>query len=128
MIFLLAAAMLALTVSLESTVAAAETIDPNNDGSQFAWSDNGGWINFEPSLGPGVTVTSPTLTGWISLSCQGTGTCGQVNYGVTNYRSLVPQPYAGRLLSTPLLYHDPTVKDLFGFAAGKIELDGSESK
>lgn len=31
----------------------------------------------------------------------------------------------GRLLSTPLLYHDPTVKDLFGFAAGKIELNGS---
>ena len=92
MIFLLAAAMLALTVSREGTVAAAETIDPNDDGSQFAWSENGGWINFEPSLGPGVTVTSPTITGyawgenigWISLSCQGTGTCGQVNYGVTN--------------------------------------------
>ncbi len=30
----------------------------------------------------------------------------------------------GRLLSTPMMYHDPTVTGLFGFAAGPIVLDG----
>ena len=91
-ILLFVAAMLALMVSLESTLALAENIDTNNDGSQFAWSENGGWIDFEPSLGPGVTVSALALTGyawgenlgWISLSCDGTGTCGQESYGVTN--------------------------------------------
>jgi len=31
----------------------------------------------------------------------------------------------GRLLPTPLMYHDPTVTGLFGFAAGPIVLDGA---
>jgi len=75
MIFLLAAAMLALTVSLEGTVAAAETIDPNDDGSQFAWSENGGGGISGYAWGEN--------TGWISFSCDNTASCGTVEYRVT---------------------------------------------
>ena len=61
--------MLCLTVS-------AENIDPDNDGSQYAYSENAGWLNFEPNQGPGVTVSDNKLTGfvwaenigWINLS------------------------------------------------------------
>ena len=55
---------------------AEETIDPLDDGSQWAWGENAGWLNFEPSLGPGVTVDDYEVTGyvwaenigWINLS------------------------------------------------------------
>ena len=54
----------------------AENIDPDNDGSQYAYGENVGWFNFEPSQGPGVTVSDSDLTGyvwaenigWINLS------------------------------------------------------------
>lgn len=70
----------------------AENIDPDNDGSQYAYGANVGWLNFEPSEGPGVHVSKTQLTGyvwaenigWISLSCENTSSCGTVNYGVTN--------------------------------------------
>jgi hypothetical protein len=75
-------------------MAFAENIDPNNNGSQYAWAENLGWINLEPSGpgGPGVEVTDSGLTGWawaenagwISLSCQNTSSCGTNAYGVTN--------------------------------------------
>ena len=70
----------------------AENIDPDNDGSQYAYGANVGWLNFEPNQGPGVTVSTTRLTGyvwvpnigWVSLSCSNTGSCGTVNYGVVN--------------------------------------------
>ncbi len=72
----------------------AENIDPAEAGSQYAWGENVGWLNAEPSGqdGPGLTVTSTEVTGylwaenigWISLSCQNTGTCAAVSYGVVN--------------------------------------------
>jgi hypothetical protein len=72
----------------------AENIDPANGGSQYAWSENAGWWNAEPSGngGPGVNVAATALTGWIwseslgwiSLSCQNTGTCASNAYGVLN--------------------------------------------
>jgi hypothetical protein len=46
----------------------AENIDPNNDGSQYAYGENIGWVNFEPNIaGPniGATVSSNKLTGFI---------------------------------------------------------------
>jgi hypothetical protein len=54
----------------------AENIDPNNQGDRYAWGENVGWINFKPSQGPGVTVTSVAVigfawaenVGWINLS------------------------------------------------------------
>jgi hypothetical protein len=70
----------------------AENIDPDNDGSQYAYGANVGWLNFEPNQGPGVTVSTTRLTGyvwvanigWVSLSCSNTNSCGTVNYGVVN--------------------------------------------
>ena len=57
----------------------AANIDPNNDGSQYAYGENTGWVNFEPNApGPnvGATVSDDTVTGfiwaenigWITLS------------------------------------------------------------
>lgn len=79
------------TVSMVS-LCAAENIDPYGTGAQYGWSENTGWMNFQPSQGPGVQVEGGTLSGfvwgenigWINLSCQTTGYCGTVNYGVVN--------------------------------------------
>jgi len=64
-----------LTINLAS----AENIDPDNDGSQYAYSENAGWVNFEPNLSEpnvGATVSTARLKGliwgenigWINLS------------------------------------------------------------
>lgn len=76
------------------SVVYAENIDPNDDGSQYAYGENVGWLNAEPlgEGGPGVEVTDTALTGymwcenigWVSLSCENTSSCGDVNYGVSN--------------------------------------------
>jgi hypothetical protein len=60
------------------SVVYAENIDPNDDGFQYAWGENIGWLNLEPlgDSGPGVQVEDSKLTGymwaenvgWISLS------------------------------------------------------------
>jgi hypothetical protein len=70
----------------------AENVDPANDGSQYAWAENGGWLSAEPAGngGPGAQVQDFQLTGWlwgenlgwVSLSCQNTGSCGTSAYGV----------------------------------------------
>ena len=52
------------------------TIDPDNDGHKYAWGENTGWKNFNPDSGPGVTVSSSSVTGyawaenigWINMS------------------------------------------------------------
>lgn len=70
----------------------AENVDPGNDGSQFAYAENLGWLNAEPSGAPGVQVGDDELSGWmwaenvgwISLSCQNNLVCGATPYGVTN--------------------------------------------
>ena len=54
----------------------AENIDPYDNGHQYAWGENVGWFNFEPSEGLGVTVGDYVVTGyvwaenigWINLS------------------------------------------------------------
>ncbi|MHC4463984.1 MAG: hypothetical protein ACYS6W_14240 [Planctomycetota bacterium] len=83
-----------VALAFGATIAYAENIDPYNDGSQYAYGENIGWLNFEPSGngGPGAHVVSDKLTGyiwtenigWISLSCENTSSCGTVDYGVTN--------------------------------------------
>ena len=53
---------------LYTTLADAENIDPNNDGSQYAYGENIGWINFEPNIpGPnvGAMVSDGKLAGFI---------------------------------------------------------------
>ena len=72
-LILLAALLLRVNVGF------AENIDPYNDGSQYAYGENVGWLNFEPNVtGPnvGATVSDSNLTGfiwaenlgWINLS------------------------------------------------------------
>jgi hypothetical protein len=66
------------------TVCTAENIDPYNDGAQFGYSENTGWLNAEPSQGPGVHVYQNHVEGmiwaenigWINLS---PSTYGQVS-------------------------------------------------
>jgi hypothetical protein len=79
---------------LATTATFAENVDPNNDGSKYAWSENLGWLNARPGGpgGPGVQVGDSSLTGWIwsenagwiSLSCANTSACGTSSYGVVN--------------------------------------------
>jgi hypothetical protein len=74
--------------------AVAENIDPDEVDAQYAWGENTGWLNAEPlgQGGPGVTVAATAVTGyawgenigWISFSCENTGTCEDVDYGVQN--------------------------------------------
>jgi hypothetical protein len=86
--------LLAVPILLTAGTAVAENIDPAANGSQYAWAENLGWINLQPS-GPGgygVQVSDTGLTGWawaenagwISLSCQNTASCGANAYGVVN--------------------------------------------
>lgn len=85
-LYLLITALLLLVIPISSY---AENIDPNNDNSQFAWGENVGWINFEPSSGSGITVTDTAVTGyawgenigWINLS---PGSGGVANDGTGN--------------------------------------------
>jgi hypothetical protein len=82
-----------LSISL-NIASFAENIDPHNDESQYAYSENAGWLNAEPvgNGGPGIEVENFKLTGyvwshnfgWISLSCENNKSCGSVDYGVTN--------------------------------------------
>ena len=46
---ILLAAALALLAVLGAVVAFAENIDPGGDESQYAWGENVGWLNAEPS-------------------------------------------------------------------------------
>ena len=58
---------LCVMLGLGSVSAWAENIDPDNDGSQYAWGENIGWLNAEPNGegGPGVEVTDTDLTGYL---------------------------------------------------------------
>ena len=60
----------------------AENIDPYNDGSQYSFGENVGWVNFElSSVGAGCQVSSAELSGyiwaenvvWINLSPENYG-------------------------------------------------------
>ena len=85
---------LVVAASTAASMARAENIDPDVDGSRFAYAENAGWINARPlgSGGPGIQVDDFELTGWawaenlgwINLSCKNLGTCGTVAYGVAN--------------------------------------------
>jgi Thrombospondin type 3 repeat len=87
-------------------VVMAENIDPFNNGSQYAWSENSGWLNAEPANcgNCGVQASNTKLTGyiwgenmgWINLSCQNNNTCAGPggNWGVTNNGSGALSGYA----------------------------------
>ena len=83
---------LTLTIILFSFHVLAEDADPANDGSQYAYAANLGWLNAEPlgDGGPGMSLGDDAAhgwlwsanTGWISLNCENTDSCGTVQYGV----------------------------------------------
>jgi len=72
----------------------AQNIDPEGDGSKYAYAENVGWLNGAPLSpgGPGVQVADFELTGWmwgenigwISLSCENSSTCVTSDYRVRN--------------------------------------------
>jgi hypothetical protein len=81
--------------------ASAENIDPDNDGSQYAWGENTGWINFAPT-GGGVTINPVTgifsgyawgeNIGWINFAPNGkpvktswTGVIPDISVSPTSY-------------------------------------------
>jgi hypothetical protein len=90
------AVMLAIVVTAALTMPAiaGDTIDPDNDGSQYAWAENVGWLNAEPlgDGGPGMRVLENRIegwlwsenVGWISLSCHNTDSCSAVDFEVTD--------------------------------------------
>jgi len=90
---LLQGAALVALVLAGSTVG-AQGIDPGNVGARYAWAANAGWLNFRPASAGGQqpNVSDAQVTGfvwaenvgWINLSCTNRGTCGTVDYGVTN--------------------------------------------
>jgi hypothetical protein len=43
----------------------ADNIDPGDEGSRYAYGENVGWLNFRPGLGPGVTVGTNGLVGYV---------------------------------------------------------------
>jgi hypothetical protein len=53
------------TLTFWTTLVYAGNIDPNDDGSQYAYGENVGWLNFEPNHGAGVTVSDMNLTGYV---------------------------------------------------------------
>jgi len=87
---------LALVAALSAVIAFAENIDPGDNGHQYAWGENVGWLNAEPSGngGPGVQVRGDWVIdymwgeniGWVNMSCHTTGNCGGPAgpWGVTN--------------------------------------------
>jgi len=61
-------AIFVVTTLASASVASAENIDPNEDGSQYAYGENVGWVNFEPNIAApnvGATVSDEKLTGFI---------------------------------------------------------------
>jgi hypothetical protein len=86
--------LISVILMLCYTMSYAENIDPDDNGSQYAYGENLGWFNAEPGGdgGDGVEVADAKLTGyawaenigWVSLSCENTYSCGTVDYGIAN--------------------------------------------
>jgi len=92
----------------------AENIDPYQDGRQYAWSENIGWLNFQPRQGPGVHVGSSEVSGfiwsenigWINLSPKSYG--GVVNDGRGNLSGYAWAENAGWINFDPKVPGDDT--------------------
>jgi hypothetical protein len=105
----------------------AENIDPENQDMQYAWGENVGWFNFEPSKGDGVQVESDKLTGfvwaenigWINLSPTSYG--GVFNDGSGNLSGYAWGENVGWINFGPVVAGDPADYGV------KIDSDGSFS-
>ncbi len=128
---------MALVLVVGVVDARSENIDPADDGSQYAYGENIGWLNAEP-LGPGgwgVQVGDSELSGWmwgenigwVSLSCQNTLSCATEPYGVANDGSGVLSGFAhaenvGWINFAPVsggVIIDPATGDFSGTAWGE---------
>ena len=87
-----------LILTLFPLSAFAGNIDPYNDGSQYAWGENVGWISFAPT-GGGVCIDSSGKfigkawgenIGWISFN-----STGPVTFGVTTSWQAYQPPTIG---------------------------------
>ena len=86
--------LIAAALTIVHAARAVEDVDPANDGSQYAWAGNLGWVNAEPlgNGGPGWNLTDDAASGWlwsanagwISLNCENTDSCATVDYGVVH--------------------------------------------
>jgi len=63
-VLLVVVMLLPASLVLAGVIDPTENIDPYNDESQYAYGENVGWLNFEPSQGPGVTVGDGELSGY----------------------------------------------------------------
>ena len=106
----------------------AGNIDPDLDDSRYAYGENAGWINLEPSLGPGVTVTDSMVEGyawgenigWINLSPVNFG--GVVNDGTGNLSGYAWGENVGWINfapSTSGVTIDPATGEFSGYAWGE---------
>jgi hypothetical protein len=85
--------MIAMVLFAFSSLASGENIDPDNDGSQFCYGENIGWINLQPSQGPGITVTDTAVSGmawgenvgWINFSPSNGGVVNDGNGILSGY-------------------------------------------
>jgi len=71
-------------VTIWASFVSAENIDPYEDGSQYTYGENVGWLNFEPNQGPGVTVGETRLTGYVWAE-----NVGWINLSPTRYGGVV---------------------------------------
>ena len=62
---LLKAFVVCMVMLCQASLLSDENIDPYDDGSQYAYGENVGWLNFEPNQGPGVTVSDANLSGYV---------------------------------------------------------------
>jgi len=61
--------VIAFLIGISHCAMAVESVDPLNDGSQFAYAANLRWINAAPlgNGGPGWRITEDGATGWLWL-------------------------------------------------------------
>jgi len=85
--------MIAIVLFVFFSLASGENIDPDNDGSQYCYGENIGWINLQPSQGPGITVTDTAVSGmawgenvgWINFSPSNGGVFNDGNGNLSGY-------------------------------------------
>lgn len=76
--------ILSVVILSLSVATFAGDIDPDSNGHKYAWNENTGWINFDPSEGSGVTVSSTEVTGYAWSENAGWINMDPTNGGVLN--------------------------------------------
>jgi len=124
----------AFTLTVSWSPLQAENIDPLDNGSQYAWGENVGWINAEPAGngGPGMQLGDFHVSGWlwgenigwISLTCENTGSCESMPYGVRHDGTgalfgMAWAENAGWIDFGTGVFVDPSTGELSGYAWGE---------